>query len=91
MKLVPYNLSDLGHIGGYRKTSNLKILDEFVKSGYQCVKVENYPQKDAANCRNSLVNSIKKFKLNGIKVSVRGRDVFLINTGFDNPRLSYET
>ena len=90
MKLVPYDLEKIGYYGAYRKTRNLKILDEFVKSGHRCVKIEDYPQKDAKNCSRSLKASIRKFKLNGIKVSVRGQDVFLINTGIDNPRLSYE-
>lgn len=78
MKLTPYNISKLGEIRSYAKSNNLKMLEEFANSNYDCVKVEDYPHKTATGCYTSFCKSIKRFNMTGIKVCIRGGDVFLV-------------
>lgn len=63
---------------GYKKTSNLKILNEFIESGEDCVKLTGWKHKSPYACTGSLVKSIQRFKLAGITaVTVKG-EVYLI-------------
>lgn len=75
MKMVPYDVTKLGM---YARSNNLDTLMDFIDSGFDCVKLEGYTQKNAKNCRNSLENSIKNYRLGGIQVVVRGENVFLV-------------
>lgn len=77
MKLIPYDKSKLGSIS-YARTKNYKILQEFIDSDYDCVKVENYSHKDAKGCNWCLSASIKRYHLDGIKCVLRNGEVFLI-------------
>lgn len=76
MKLVPYEKKKLGNY--YARTSNLKILEEFLDSGLDCAKLEDYPHKNAYSCSASLRKSIQRFGMKGITIMVRKNDVFLI-------------
>ena len=78
MKLVPHDKTKLGTRGFYAKTSNLKILEGFAESGYDCVKLEDYPHRDAYTCCGSLKQSIKRFNFGTIACIVRGGEVYLI-------------
>ena len=77
MTLVPYNKNDLT-IPIYKRSSNLKILEEFANSDLDCARVDGYTQSKPQYCVNSLSNSIKQFGMYGIKVIRRKDDVFLI-------------
>lgn len=75
MTLVPYDINKVE----VKKNANLfKVLDEFHKSEYDCMKIEDYPHKNANICASALRASIKRYKLFSIKVCVRGNDVILI-------------
>lgn len=75
MKLVPYNAKNLKY---YRRTSNLKILEEFIASDLKCVKIEGYPHKNAKSCASCLNASIRRFHVNSVKVLLRKDDVILL-------------
>lgn len=77
MTLIPYDKQKL-NITGYTATKNMKILEEFLNSEYDCVRVDGYTQKTAHSCGNALRQSIKRFGFNGIEVAVRKNEVFLI-------------
>lgn len=76
MKLVPYNKDDLRIKRSY--TDNYKILMEFAESDLDCVKLEGWTQKNAKSAQQSMWNSIRRYHLYGIKVVVRGNNVFLL-------------
>lgn len=77
MTLVPYSKKELGEIG-YEKTSNLKILEEFIRSDLDCARVDGYTQRSASICVNSLRASIKRFGMHRIMVIKRKDNVFLV-------------
>lgn len=74
MRLIPYDEKKIHYV----KTSNLRILEEFLNSGLTCAKLEGFPQKNAETCACSLRASIRHFKMNGIKVIKRGDAVILL-------------
>lgn len=77
MTLVPYNKNDLNPVT-YKRTSNLKIIDEFVHSELDCVRVDGYTHKSAIVCAQCLRVSVKRFGVPGIRVVQRKDDVFLV-------------
>lgn len=85
MKLIPYDLEKLPC--KMKKTKMLEVLDEFVKSGYPCVKLEGWTHKNVESLRTSLCKAINHFGFNGIKVVIRKKEAFLINENVA-PRLN---
>lgn len=41
-------------------------------------KIEDYNHASAKSCQTSFLNSIKNFKMTGIKIKIRGNRVFLV-------------
>ena len=77
MKLVECNINE---IGTYKKTNNLKILEEFLDSGMVCARVDDYTQVSANGCATSLKTSIKRFNIHGVDAIRRKDNVYLIRT-----------
>ena len=77
MTLVPYNKKELGRLT-YERTSNLKILEEFVRSDLDCARVDGYVHHSAASCASALRASIKRFGMHGVMVIKRKEEVFLV-------------
>lgn len=77
MKLVPYDYKKLGKVHGY-STKNVELIEEFESSGLDCVEIVGYRHKDARSCYHSMVNSIKRSRIGGIKCILRNGRVFLI-------------
>lgn len=77
MKLVK---CDINKVGGmlYKKSCNLKILEEFVESGMECAKVEGWNHSNASVCVTSLNLSIKRYKIGGIHAITRKGEVYLV-------------
>lgn len=78
MELVQYNKDLLVGKGWYRKTKNQKLLDDFINSGFICAEVKDFTNMKARYCHSSLLNTIKKFGYNGIRVMTVDERVFLI-------------
>lgn len=78
MKLVPYDEKKIGRI--YKPCKNQKIIQEFLDSGEKCVKVEDFPHRDAGSCRGALMLSAKRMGANSVIVVTRKGMVFMINT-----------
>lgn len=78
MKLVERRISEIPNLNGYKKTKNMKILDEFVQSGMECAEVEGYTNKTACSCANSLRVTIEKQRYGGITAISRDNRVYLI-------------
>ena len=64
----------------YRRTKNLRLLEKFIDSGEACMKMEEFPQKSIESLHASLINSIERFRMYGIVVTVHKRELYLINT-----------
>lgn len=77
MTLVPYNKKELGELT-FERTSNLKILEEFIRSDLDCARVDGYTHHNAGSCASSLRASIKRFGMHGIMVIKRKDDIFLV-------------
>lgn len=78
MKLIPFDQKSLKGVNDdYRYIYN--CIKDFHESDMDCAKIENYPHKSAAVCRESFATAIKRHGYrNFVKVSKRGEDVFLI-------------
>lgn len=86
MKLVPYDMqkSNLFSYRGYKRSNNLKILEEFIDSDLDCAKVEGFTQKNATTAAKSLNNSIKRYKFLNIHANARKNNLFLIKIKWCN-------
>lgn len=77
MKLVQYDINKLIKKKRVR-SNNLAILEEFMNSGLDCVKVEGFTNKNTKSCCNSLNLSIKRYGYKTIKSVTYGGEVFLV-------------
>jgi hypothetical protein len=78
MKFVEYDIEQVA-LHRYKKTDNMKLLDEFSESGLACAKVEEYTQRDAHICAASLRKTALHAHMSHIKVIVRKGEVYMIN------------
>lgn len=78
MKIVPFNKKEIRDLNRYRHTKNQKILQDFIDSGLDCVKIEDYPHKSASVCCGVLRKSAERFHMNNIEILYRGEDVYLV-------------
>ena len=64
-----------------RVTSNLELIDEFIESGEECVRIDGWENryKSSFSVCNSINASAKRFGKNMIKCITRNRQVFLVN------------
>lgn len=77
MTLVAYDKAKLRGYA-YRRTDNMLIIEEFLKSEFDCAKVDGWTQSTAGHCAGSLNNTIKLMKVPQVKaVSMKG-EVFLV-------------
>lgn len=84
MKLTPYDRKSFGK-RTYKLCKNQKILNEFVESGMDCAKLENYPHKNAHSCYSCLRVSAMNLGLgNVISIHIKGKDVYLLRVTDDD-------
>ena len=60
------------------RSNNRAILEGFMNSGFDCVKVEGFTNKNTKSCCNSLNLSIKRYGYKTIKAVTYGGEVFLV-------------
>lgn len=78
MKLVEYDINKIEGAKCYKKSDNLRILEEFIESGMEYAKVEGFNNKTAMHCATSLNTSIKRYNLGGIRAISRKGVCYLI-------------
>jgi hypothetical protein len=78
MELIAYDRDKIENIGSYKKTENMRIIDEFIESGLDCAKVEGFTQKRAWSCADSLNKTMVRMKKAGIKALSRKGEVYLV-------------
>lgn len=79
MRAVPYDFEKIELKKSYfKRSNNQKIIEEFLASGQDCVKIEDWTQKSAMCCAGVLNKSIERFKLTGAKAISRNGEVYLI-------------
>lgn len=75
MKLIPANEMTLYY---HKRTNLLEVLEEFDRSGFHCVEVQDYLHASAKNCCASFKNAINRYRMYNIDVFARGTKVFLV-------------
>ena len=78
MRFEAYDIN-LVECKGYKRTSNVRLLNEFVNSGLACATVEDFDQANANSCAASLKMTALRERLYSVKVIVRKDKVYLIN------------
>ena len=77
MKLAPYNRENMAK--SYRLGKNQKLLLDFIDSGLDCARVEDFPHKSATICQSVLRISAARIGLgNSIRICTRGGEVYLL-------------
>ena len=79
MKLVPYEKANIKS-RGYKATKLFAVIDEFRNSDWDGAKVEGWQENynSAKSAQASLINSLRHFKIKGIKAVVVKDEVFLV-------------
>ena len=75
MKMVPCNLEKTTF---YKRTKNYMLFEEFLNGDADCVQLVDHVHTSAKTCQSCLTNSLRWFRINNIKVVIRGEDVFLV-------------
>lgn len=65
---------------GFKMCKLQGILEEFINSDFDCVKIEGWDYKNIKSCAGSFSNSIKRFGFRNVRVVTRKGEVFLIKT-----------
>ena len=80
MRLTPVNFNET-FTNGYKKTKNFKLLTEFIEMGVKCAVVEDVDKiyVKASNLRRSA----ERFRITGVKVTIREGKLYLINENID--------
>ena len=80
MKLVKCDRKEIRSNVYWRKTDNMKLIEEFANSSLDCAKVEGWTQKSATGCAGSLNKTIKLLHKNNMKAISQHGEVFLVKT-----------
>lgn len=80
MKLIPINRNEIPDVysTGYKKTKNFAMLNEFIESGMDAVRIDAHNWKTAQSGAANLRVAIKRFGFSGICVLSRGDNIYLI-------------
>lgn len=78
MKLVPYEKSKIKR--GFKPTKLFAFIEEFRNSDWDGAKVEGWEEnyKNLYSAQSSIINSIKHFKITGIRAVVVNGELFLV-------------
>ena len=70
----------------YKRTKLLKLLEEFLESGYEvaALEYEDGEYASALSVASSLKNSIKRFNLVGVNAVVRDHKAYLVRVSPDD-------
>lgn len=78
MRLVPADQNEFNL--KRRKYDNFNLLTEFAESELKCVEVVEFRHKNAHVCQTSLHSAIKHYRMDNIKVKMRGDRIFLVKS-----------
>ena len=76
MKLIPVDRASVQK--QYATTKNLAVLEEFIKSGMDCARVDDIGDSTAYNIATSIRNSAKRFGFKTVRVSTINGHVYLL-------------
>lgn len=80
MNLIPWEKAMITKT--YKHCKNQVVLEEFLRSGLECAKVENFAHSTPHVCANALRRSALRLGMSQIIVAVRNGEVFLIRENF---------
>lgn len=78
MKLIPMKKSDIPGRNIYGLCKNQQVLNEFVASGHECVRVDGFENKSASAAANAMNNSAKRIGLLNVKAISRAGKLYLL-------------
>lgn len=73
----PYNKEKL-NVTNWKRTDNQRLIEDFVASDLDCVKVIGWHHNNATNCARALNASAKRYHWYHVKAMTRKGEVFLI-------------
>lgn len=76
MKLVKVERSEIKR--RFKRTSLLKLLDEFVTGGYDCARVDDTAYVSASSGTSAINKAIKRFGFSGIKAISQKTQIYII-------------
>ena len=81
MKMIPVKKSDIPAQVRREKSNYQRVVEEFIASGYEAVRIEGIaPDRKVESIRSCFVRIIAKNKIRGVKVSRREGNLYLIRT-----------
>lgn len=78
MKMIACDKTDITNDHSYKRSKWLKLIDDFLESDMDCVRIEDYTNKDKDSCYAALYNAIKRYRKSGIRLVMRNGEVYLI-------------
>ena len=75
IRLVSAGRNELGLV--YKKTKNQEVVEDFIKSGLDCVLVEGWTQKAAGGAAFAYNKAAKTMRV-GVRAISRGNKVYLL-------------
>ena len=78
MRITPYDIKKIKNTKGYKKSELQELLEEFLESGKDCVKIEDWTQKTAPSCASSFNTAAKRYHMTGVRAISRNGEVFLV-------------
>lgn len=85
MNFIPYDINKVNR-NKYRKTENLRLIEEFAESGESCAKIKNFPQIRSSVAATSLNHSARNFGYPHIRFISRKEELFVINENLVNAK-----
>jgi hypothetical protein len=76
MKLVKVERREIKR--RFKRTSLLKLLDEFVAGGYECARVDDTTYVSASSGQSAINKAIKRFGFVGIKAVSQNNQIYII-------------
>lgn len=64
----------------YKPSNNLALLEAFIESDHECVRIIDHTWKTPAIGATSLRKSIDRYRFGGIKVFMRKGEIYLVKT-----------
>lgn len=77
MRLVACEVPELRK-GCYKKSEVMELIEEFVSSEHECVRIDGWHHKTAGGCYNVFYSALKRYNVGNVIVRTSGDNVYLV-------------
>jgi hypothetical protein len=84
MKMEPYDAKKINYKPRMERGQIFALIDSFLNGNSPCVKITGWNHASANVCKSSIDTVIKRERFFGVKVVVRGKEVFLVKKDIKN-------